>query len=144
MVRFAISRGDAGLSSTRLNSAPMCRRLTIFFMMLCMCWQALAFAGSAVVLADADELAHAVMHFEGEAHHHDDHASLDEAGIHQDDSPASTQHLMDEACVFAPALIPVVHLPLPALQPDLPVATIATAAPPPFLDGLERPPRLRT
>lgn len=122
----------------------MCRRLTTFFLMLCMCWQALAYAGSAVVMADAEEVAHAAMHFEGEAHHHDDHDSLDDGGIHQDDSLASAQHLMDEACVFAPALIPVVHLSLPSVQPDAPVATIAAAAPPPFLDGLERPPRLTT
>ena len=117
----------------------MCRRLTTFLLMLSMCWQALAYAGSAVVLADADEVAHASMHFEGEAHHHDDH---DDGGIHQDDSQASAQHLMDEACVFAPALIRVQHLSLRSLQPDMPSAVIAKAAPPPFLDGLERPPRL--
>ncbi len=120
----------------------MRRRLTTFLLMLCMCWQALAYAGSAVVLADADEVAHAAMHFEGEAHHHDDDDGLEDGDIHQDDSLASALHLMDDACVFAPALIPVVHLPLPRLQPDMPVASTATAAPPPFLDGLERPPRL--
>lgn len=112
-----------------------------FLLMLCMCWQALAYAGSAVVLAGAEELAHASLHFEGSAHHHDHH---DDGEIHQDDSQASAQHLMDEACVFAPALIPVQHLSLPAVQPDMPVAVIATAAPPPFLGGLERPPRLTT
>ncbi len=117
----------------------MHRRLTTFILMLCMCWQALAYAGSAVVLADADELAHASMHFEGAAHHHDEH---DDGDIHLDQSPASAQHLMDEACVYAPALIAVLDLALPTLRPDLPVAAIAAAAPPPFLRGLERPPRL--
>lgn len=117
----------------------MNRRLTTFILMLCMCWQALAFAGSAVVLADADELAHSVMHFEGAAHHHDAH---DDGDIQLDQSPASAQHLMAEACVFAPTLIAVVQLALPSLRPDMPVATIATAAPTPFLRGLERPPRL--
>jgi len=117
----------------------MRRRLTTFLLMLCMCLQALAYAGSAVVLADADGLAHATMHFEGAAHHHDEHGNGD---IHLDESQASAQHLMDEACVFAPALIPLVQLTLPRLLPDMPVASIAAAAPPPYLDGLERPPRL--
>jgi hypothetical protein len=118
----------------------MCRRLTTFLMMLCMSWHALAFAGSGVVLADAQDLAHAAMHFAGEAHHH--HDEHDDDAIHPDDSQAAIQHLMDEACVFAPWLIAFVHLPLFALPPDMPMATIATAAPPPFLAGLERPPRL--
>jgi hypothetical protein len=112
--------------------------LTILLLVLCLCWQSLAQAGSNVALAGDSELAHAVMHFHGEAHHHDAH----DGGIHQDDSAASTQHLLDDACLYAAALVPHVA------QPHLPPATtarraeMASPAPCPFLGGLERPPRL--
>jgi hypothetical protein len=65
--------------------------------MFCVCWQSLAYAGADVVVADGDEQVHAVLHFEDEAHHHDEH----DGSFHQDESPASTQHSMDDACVFA-------------------------------------------
>lgn len=117
----------------------MCRRLTTLLLMLCLTWQGLAFAGSEVVLADGDELTHATLHWMGEAHHHDHHGPEE---FHQDDSQASAEHLMDDACCNPPALVQLLQLPLPQLQPDMPAGISALAAPPPFLGGLERPPRL--
>ncbi len=115
----------------------MCRRLTTFLLMLCMCWQSLAYAGAGVLVAEGEEIVHAMLHFEGAAHHHDDH----DGGFHQDESSASKQHAMDDACLFAPALIPAVELSLPTLQSDDPAPTAEGSAPRPYLRGLERPPR---
>jgi hypothetical protein len=114
--------------------------LVTLLLIFCLCWQSLAQAGSAVALADAAELEHAVMHFHGEAHHHhDDHGGT--SAVHQDDSAASTQHLLDDACTNAPALMPSVAMPL---APPVPHLLSAADTPPvgsPFLGGLERPPR---
>jgi hypothetical protein len=117
----------------------MQRLLTALFLVLCLCWQGLACAGADVLLADEHHLAHAALHFEGAAHHHDNHQ---DGGIHLDNSPASVHHLMEESCAFALGITSVVPLWLPTLKLDMPVASIASAAPPPFIDGLERPPRL--
>lgn len=111
--------------------------LAILLLILCLCWQSLAQAGSAVALADDSELAHAVMHFHGEAHHHDAH----DGGIQQDDSAASTQHLLDDACLHAPALVSHVQQPQTSAAPSAQRAEAASPAPGPYLGGLERPPR---
>jgi hypothetical protein len=120
------------------------RSLTTLILMLCMCWQALAHAGIAVVMADAREHQHAVMHFEGEAHHHDSHDDDDDDGVHKDRSVASAQHLASDASSCAPALIGVVNLTLPQLPPEMPAQATATALPPPFLAGPERPPKSKS
>lgn len=125
-----------------LDSGPMFRRLTTFILMLCMCWQALAHAGIAVVVAGHEEQEHARMHFEGQAHHHDDHddhAGAD--GVHEDHSVASAQHLVSDSGLYAPMLMSCVDLRLPPLPPEMPVPTVATPPPPPCLAGPERPPK---
>lgn len=109
--------------------------------MLCMCWQSLAHAGIAVVMADAREHPHAVMHFEGEAHHHDSHHDDDGDGVHEDFSLASAQHLASDASSCAPALLGVVNLTLPQLPPDMPAQATTPAARSPFLAAPERPPK---
>jgi len=118
----------------------VCRSLTTFALMLCMCLQSLAHAGIAVVMADAGEQKHAVMHFEGEAHHHDSH-DQDEDGVHEDRSVASAQHLASDASSCAPALLGLVNLTLPQLPPEMPAQAAATASPSPCLAGPERPPK---
>lgn len=115
----------------------MRRRLTSLLLVFCMCWQSLAFAGAGVLVTEGNELLHEVLHFEGVAHHHDDPAG----DFHQDDSPASMQHAIDDACVFAPALPTGVVLSLLAVRATPPVEAGVTAPPPPFLSGPERPPK---
>jgi hypothetical protein len=112
--------------------------LTILLLILCLCWQSLAQAGSSVALASAAEREHAAMHFHGEAHHHDDHA---DGGVHQDLSPASVQHLLDDACTNAPALMASLSVLLPPLANGMLTITVAAGLPSAFVDGLERPPR---
>lgn len=119
----------------------MRRGLTTFILMLCMCWQALAHAGIAVVMADEREHSHAAMHFGGEAHHHDNHGAVDDNGVHADHSLASAQHLASDAGTCAPALLSVIDLRLPQLPPEMPAQVAATPPPQPFLAGPERPPK---
>jgi hypothetical protein len=133
-----IPQGRFDVLVAQLNCRALRHPLVTFVLILCLCWQSLAQAGTAVALAEAEEVAHAAMHFHGEAHHHD---ADGDGGIHQDSSAASLQHLLDDACVFAPALVPGTRLPLMAPTPVSPADGVATAARSPFLDGLERPPR---
>lgn len=118
----------------------MRRGFTTFLLMLCMCWQALAHAGLAVVTAADEEQGHALMHFEGQAHHHDDHGEGD--GVHADQSLASAQHMAADCAAHAPVLVSRVDLRLPQLPLGMPVQTTATPPPPPCLAGPERPPKL--
>lgn len=107
-----------------------------------MCWQSLAHAGITVVMADAHEHQHALMHFKGEAHHHDTHHDDDDVdGVHEDSSLASAQHLASDASSYAPALLGVVNLTLPQLLPDMPAQAPTPAAISPFLAAPERPPK---
>ncbi len=117
----------------------MRRSLTTFILMLCMCWQALAHADIAVVMADQEEQPHALMHAQGQDHHHDDHG--DANGIHEDQSPESAQHLVSDAGIHAPVLMSCVDLSLPQLPPEMPVPTAETPSPPPCLAVPERPPK---
>lgn len=117
----------------------MGRCLTTFFLMLCMCWQALAHADIAVVMADQEERPHALMHAQGQNHHHDDDGTAN--GIHEDQSLESIQHLVSDAGVHAPVLVSRLELSLPQLPPGMPVPTAATPLPPPCLAVLERPPK---
>jgi len=125
----------------------MRRGFTSFILMLCMCWQGLAHAGLAVVMADEQEHSHALMHFEGQAHHHDHddhHDDGDASGVHEDDSLASAQHLASDCGVYAPMLLGCVDLRLPRLPPEPPVPAVATPPPPPCLAGPERPPKTQS
>lgn len=120
----------------------MRRGITTFLLMLCMCWQALAHAGAAVVLADPSEHEHAGLHFEGQGHHHDDDG--DDNDVHEDQSLASAQHLASDCGVYAPVLLTSVDLRLPELPPAMPTAVAVVPPPSPFIDGLDRPPQVQS
>jgi hypothetical protein len=100
-------------------------------------WQSLAFAGVGALVAQVNEEQHALLHFQGVAHHHDDHAE----DFHTDDSIASTLHVLSDASQFSPAL--------PSLQICCLVLTnsnqlfVERVLPRGQLlpDGLERPPK---
>lgn len=120
----------------------MRRGLTNFILMLCMCWQALAHAGIAAVMADDEEQGHALMHFEGQGHHHDEVSAAD--GVHEDQSLTSAQHLASDCGVHAPVLMSCMNLSLLQLPPAMLVQTAATPPPPPCLAGPERPPKAQS
>lgn len=107
------------------------------FLIICMGWQSLAFAGGGALVAHANEEQHALLHFQGVAHHHDDHAE----DFHVDDSIASTLHALSDASQFSPAL------PSPqACCPGL-VGAVQSSVEPGLSraqlqpDGLDRPPK---
>jgi ABC-type nickel/cobalt efflux system permease component RcnA len=132
-------RAAPAQSSAKLRA--MARRFVAFLLTLCMCWQTLAFAGAEVLVTEGQELAHAMLHFEGEAHHHHhDH----DGDFHQDESLASVKHVMNDAGVFAPALLNAAALPLLTVCSDPPTAVHACEPPRPFLSGPERPPKALT
>lgn len=100
-------------------------------------WQVASAAGLAAFWAEQSKaLEHTVMHWQGEAHHHDS-----EGHIHADESQDSFEHMMADCCfhhfgVITGSLLVTLE-PLPQH-----VAQLAQAVPPPpYLDGLRRPPR---
>lgn len=112
-------------------------RLIKVFLIFCMGWQSLTFAGFDALVAHANEEQHALLHFQGVAHHHDDHAE----DFHEDDSIASTLHALSDASQFSPALpSPQTCCPSftdadqPSVERVLPRGQLLP-------DGLERPPK---
>lgn len=100
-------------------------------------WQAASAAGHAQEYLEQDaDLTHLVMHWQSDAHHHDDDGS-----IHADDSHDSTQHVMADCSTHHLGLI---TMPAAAALEQTPqrVAPVVRHLPPlPYLDGLLRPPR---
>lgn len=115
----------------------MRKRLTTLLLLFLSLWQVASAAGLSGAWLEAGSAPdHAAVHWQGEAHHHDDHG-----GIHADDSQDSIQHMMAD-CSFhhlavfqAPSVValesPTQHVP----------QTAQSLPPPPYLDGLRRPPR---
>ena len=88
-------------------------------------------------MAEGEDAEHALLHFEKAAHHHDDH----DGDFHQDDSTASIQHALGDAGIFAPGLMPSSGPALYASASVTPLMAVYIEPPPPFLQGLERPPK---
>jgi len=88
----------------------MLKSLVKVFLILCMGWQSLVFAGFGALVAHQEQEQHELLHFQGVAHHHDEHAE----DFHEDKSTASTAHCLSDACQFSSAL-PTPHCSLPLL-----------------------------
>jgi len=87
----------------------MLQNLVKVFLILCMGWQSLVFAGFGALVAHQEQEQHELLHFQGVAHHHDEHAE----DFHEDKSTASTAHCLSDACQFSSALpTPQCSLPL--------------------------------
>ena len=89
----------------------MLKSLVKVFLILCMGWQSLVFAGFGALVAHQEQEQHELLHFQGVAHHHDEHAE----DFHEDKSTASTAHCLSDACQFSSAL-PTPHCSLPLLH----------------------------
>lgn len=115
------------------------RRLLAVFLLLSFFGQAFVTAGQSIALDHAGgfQAAHAEMHLESEAHHHDE-----EGLAHLDDSLESIQHMLADVGSGTAALLqfsqPLFHFG----GSSAPAVTAESAGPPPHLDGLRRPPRL--
>ena len=115
------------------------RRLLAVFLLLSVFCQAFATARQTVVLDHGSVflIDHAAMHLEGASHHHD------EDGVaHQDDSQESIQHMLADAGPGTAALFLLLQPSLPFGRLPAPAVAIESVGPPPYLDGLRRPPRL--
>jgi hypothetical protein len=115
----------------------MRRRFAIVLLLLSAFWQAFAIAGQATAFADAQEIAHAVLHWQEEAHHHHDDGS-----VALDDSAESLEHVVADGCVGSSAVWATTSFTFaPAVgAPPLAVNELPRAGPHP--DGPRRPPRL--
>ncbi len=123
----------------------MRRRLSFLVLLFCMLSQSLAMAGqlafTGLGILDSDDHSaeHALMHWEGEPHHHGSHDV--DATLHVDDSDASYGHLLiDDGLQVAALLQPDFGL-APTERPPAPEALPQLAPPLPDLAGLRRPPR---
>ena len=83
-----------------------------------------------------EDVAHSILHWQGESHHHHDDGTF-----HVDESSESTSHLAADQLTATPAL-PVSY---PAVSgfaaSESPSASAGAPPTDPFLDGLLRPPR---
>lgn len=115
----------------------MRRPLVLLLLLFSLFWQAVALAGhvTSPVAEDAEQ-AHALLHWQEAAHHHDE-----DGGVHLDDSQDAVQHIALDGALHGAALLPAC-LPLPAGAAGVaPVVLQDRLAPGPFLLGLRRPPR---
>jgi hypothetical protein len=113
----------------------MRRPAVLFFVLLAMLWQSVAWAQPGSKVSLLGDLKHAVLHWQQEAHHHHDDGSF-----HLDDSPASTFHVVHDLLTVTVALL---QGPLPHFVPSTnapPGNLVAAPAPDAFVDGLLRPP----
>ena len=117
----------------------MLRSAILLVMLFSMLWQAMALAQATSTVNLLADLEHTAMHWQDEPHHHHDDGSY-----HRDDSQASELHVFSDHLTLAVVLLPV------SSQNPLPIASArpcchhSGSAPDPFLDGLLRPPRLRS
>ncbi|MGF6346802.1 hypothetical protein [Variovorax sp. W2I14] len=115
----------------------MRRRFAIFLLLLSAFWQAFAIAGQATAFADAQEIAHAVLHWQEEAHHHHDDGS-----VALDDSDESLQHVVADGCLGNSVIWLTTSFTFAPAIGARPLVADESLAPAPYLDGLRRPPRL--
>lgn len=121
------------------NQNAMRRSAVLLVMLFYMLLQAMALAQPTSTVNLLADLEHAAMHWEDEPHHHHDDGSY-----HRDDSQASKFHVFSDQQTVATALLPA------SSQNFLPIVFVrpcchrSASAPDPFLDGLLRPPRLRS
>jgi hypothetical protein len=115
---------------------PVARLLTLIALIACLLWQSQAVAHAAVAPQGDGDLAHAILHWSDEAHHHHD------GDIHLDDSDESVSHVMSDHLGGAAAVLPSCAPSLGKFSPGeaLPLGA-QDQLPSPFLDGLLRPPR---
>lgn len=114
----------------------MLRRFIPVLLIIAMSWQSLAFAGQVLISQTGDAVAHALLHWKSEMHHHDDQDK-----VHKDSSAESQRHLVADNCQNAPFILaePAKHTPT-ANDGEVPVA-IEICHTDPFLQGIKRPPR---
>lgn len=90
-----------------------------------------------MLVANDKQQRHELLHFEGVAHHHDDH----DDGVHEDESMASTMHVLADAIQFSPAVPSSLEPVLSLSGSDRPTMLRPHAHAWLFPKGLDRPPK---
>ena len=121
------------------NQNAMRRSAVLLVMLFYMLLQAMALAQPTSTVNLLADLEHAAMHWEDEPHHHHDDGSY-----HRDDSQASKFHVFSDQLTVATALLPASSQNLLPIASARPCCHRSVSVPDPFLDGLLRPPRLRS
>lgn len=121
------------------NQNAMRRSAVVLVMLFSMLWQAMALAQPTSTVNLLADLEHAAMHWQDEPHHHHDDGSY-----HRDDSQASKFHVFSDQLTVATALLPASSQNLLPIASARPCCHRSVSVPDPFLDGLLRPPRLRS
>ncbi|MBI5722274.1 MAG: hypothetical protein HZC37_31750 [Burkholderiales bacterium] len=117
----------------------MRRPIVLLAVLIAMLWQSVALARSGFTVNAPGDLRHAALHWQGAAHHHHEDGSF-----HLDDSSESIQHLIADHLTAAPALPSASAHDFSAARSGSLATVHDDLAPQPFLDGLLRPPRLRS
>jgi len=115
----------------------MRRRLALVLLLLSAFWQAFAIAGHTTALADAQDMAHAMLHWQEEAHHHHDDGS-----VALDDSEESMQHVVADGCIGHTAVWSATSFTFAPAASPRPLVANELPRPGPHPDGLRRPPKL--
>jgi hypothetical protein len=115
----------------------MGRSLVVVLLVVSAFWQMLAVGGRPGGLSTPREAAHALLHWQGQAHHHHDDGS-----VTLDGSEESVQHVALDGvlAVNSPWSEPAVSLPPAASAYS--TAADEVSGPWPYLDGPRRPPKL--
>lgn len=131
----------------------MTRRLLLLLTFASLLCHAIVAQGAWAAVGVSEQAQHALLHWQGSAHHHHEHSHAPAAGAgdkhvhthyHQDDSPSSLKHVNADGALYAAALLGVLDLSVASLpRADL-VAGSALEPAAPFLERLKRPPRLLT
>ena len=114
----------------------MHHRLLLVLLVISAVWQSFVIGGQASAFGEAKEIAHALLHWQGVAHHHQDDGS-----VMHDGSDESMQHLAIDGVLNLAAIwfvVPGSVAPSGALPP---LVGEKAGAPAPDLAGLERPPK---
>ncbi|MDO9093869.1 MAG: hypothetical protein Q7U99_14680 [Rubrivivax sp.] len=108
-------------------------------MLLALFWQSVALARPGSTVNALADMAHAALHWQEEGHHHHEDGSY-----HLDDSNESVQHVLSDHLSATVALLATASHALPSLGSAAPGGLHRAPVPDPALEGLLRPPRLRS
>lgn len=120
----------------RFATLPAVRKsLLVAFIAASLLFQSMASAGGAMITHVGEGLAHAVLHWEKDAHHHHHDGSF-----HEEDSDQSRTHLNADCALYV-ALLPSPMASLPSAVPARAESFAFPEVAPPVLEEPGRPPR---
>ncbi len=114
----------------------MRRSLTLLLLLISLFWQSLTLAGQATAFDKAEDLGHALLHWQESAHHHHDDGTF-----HEEDSADGTQHVVADGALQTTGMVGGIRVELLNARPPMPAVVDERAAAPPLIEGPRRPPR---